>query len=304
MSDRIESLIDQLAREEDRVRKAEFLAPCVRGGQIRARVSGLIYTFTPQPRDFEGWGVFLPTSDQEAELLDAAELPLVGEYLKRLKPLRARLATRLRGGTWLAYPANESDFEQRFGAARPFPVHLVTDGAAFEQVIARADGSAFWFEAIDRRSDPAATVALRDAFNRQTAADALRFKDMTHEMRVAYAIAQQPPGQLIEEHLRKRHRPRSLNAQRELIPPDSATEAQRDERRLRQALAVGGGELQGFADRGDYWVVEWTARGGARHRSAISKDELTVISSGICLSGQDPDFDLQSLVGVIEDGWE
>src|SRR5689334_15769181 len=127
MSDRIKNLIDRLAREEERARKTEFLAPCVRGGRIRARVSGLIYTFAPVPRDFEGWGIFLPTGDKTAELLDAADLPLVGEYLKLLKPLRARLVTRLRGVTWLAYPANESDFEQRFGVARPILIHLVTE---------------------------------------------------------------------------------------------------------------------------------------------------------------------------------
>jgi hypothetical protein len=37
-----------------------------------------------------------------------------------------------------------------------------------------------------------------------------------------------------------------------------------------------------------------------RHTSAIAKADLTVVSSGICLSGRDRDFDLQSLVGVIE----
>ena len=300
MSDRVKNLIDRLAREEGRVRDTGFLAPCVRGGRIRARASGLVYTFTPRPRDFEGWGVFLPASDKEAELLDEAELSLVGEYLKLLKPLRARLIARLRGTTWLAYPANESDFEQRFGAARPALIHLVSEGEAFEQVLARADGSAFWFEAVDRRSDPLAGDALREALKAQVAPGALRFKGMTHEMRVAYELARQPLGDLIEEHARKRRRVRPPGAQEGQAAPNFATEAERDQWRLREALRVGGGDLQGFTDRGDYWVVEWTTRGGHRHTSAIGKEGLTVISSGICLSGRDRDFDLQSLVGVIE----
>lgn len=300
MSDRIKNLIDRLAREEDHVRNTEFLAPCVRGGRIRARVSGLVYTFTPRPDDFDGWGIFLPTSDKEAELMDEAPLSMVGNFLKRMKPLRARLVARLRGTTWLAYPANESDFEQRFGAARPLLIHLVGEGEAFEQAIVRTDGSAFWFEAIDRRSDPLAGEALRDAFNAQVAVEAMRFKDLTHEMRVAYALARQPLGRLIEEHATKCRR------RSQAVPPvpGSAAEAERDEWRLREALQVGGGDLRGFTGRGDYWVVEWTTRSGEQHTSAIGKKSLTVISSGICLSGRDRDFDLQSLVGVIEGGWD
>jgi hypothetical protein len=73
-----------------------------------------------------------------------------------------------------------------------------------------------------------------------------------------------------------------------------------DEKRLRQALKLGGGELNQFQDRGDYWTVDWTTADGTRHTSAIAKDDLTVVSSGICLSGRDRDFDLQSLVGVME----
>jgi len=74
----------------------------------------------------------------------------------------------------------------------------------------------------------------------------------------------------------------------------------RDEKRLRQAPKLGGSELHQFQDRGDYWTVDWTTADGTRHTSAIAKDDLTVVSSGICLSGRDRDFDLQSLVGVME----
>jgi hypothetical protein len=72
-----------------------------------------------------------------------------------------------------------------------------------------------------------------------------------------------------------------------------------NEARLRSALRFGGGDLLGFRDRGEFWLVEWLARDGQLHTSAIAKNDLTVISAGICLSGEDQKFDLQSLVGVV-----
>jgi hypothetical protein len=74
----------------------------------------------------------------------------------------------------------------------------------------------------------------------------------------------------------------------------------RDEKLLRKALQLGGGDLRQFQDRGDYWTVDWTTADGTRHTSVIAKTDLAVVSSGICLSGRDRDFDLQSLVGVME----
>jgi hypothetical protein len=74
----------------------------------------------------------------------------------------------------------------------------------------------------------------------------------------------------------------------------------RAEARLRGALRLGGGQFVDFRDRDDFWVVEWTTSDGERHTSIVTRDDLTVVSSGICLAGRDRDFDLQSLVGVIE----
>ena len=69
---------------------------------------------------------------------------------------------------------------------------------------------------------------------------------------------------------------------------------------MSEALSRAGGRLSSYRDRGDNWLVTWTAPGGRVHHSVIHKHDLTVISSGICLSGQDRNFDLQSLVGVME----
>lgn len=288
MSDKIKDLIKAMAQEEKQALNAEFFAPCVRGGRLRARVKNLVYTFKPLPEDFEGWGIFLPLSNKEAELLEEASLYQVAEYLKLLKPLRVRLAQQLRGQTWLSYPANESDAQQRFGAVRPLIIHLVSEGAQFEQVIARTDGNAFFFEDTDRRSDPVMAQTMRGELTNNTPVEDLRFATLTPEMRTAFQLALQP---FVPPTKR-----RNKGYQVELQPKS-------DQARLHEALQMGGASLEGFIDRGAYWTVEWTSRSGERHTSAIGKEDLTVISSGICLSGMDRDFDLQSLVGVIEGEW-
>lgn len=49
-------LINQIAIAEAQLYTTQFLAPCVKGGRVRTRVAGMIYTFTPKPSKFEGWG--------------------------------------------------------------------------------------------------------------------------------------------------------------------------------------------------------------------------------------------------------
>ncbi|MEW6213558.1 MAG: hypothetical protein AB1631_35005 [Acidobacteriota bacterium] len=280
MSD-IKHLLDSISKQEDQFRSTQFVAPCVRGGQVKAKVAGLVYTFTPDPQDFEGWGVFLPLDEKIAGVVEEAPIHLITEYLKLLKPVRLRLVHSLHHRTWLAYPVNESDARQRWGQPRPVMVHLVESAADFEQIIARWDGSAFWFEDVDRRADPEIAELLRKALREVTLPDALQFKGITPEMRTVYNLAtQQAP---------------------EFQP---LVQRRRDEERISDALRMAGGSLQQFHERGDYWIVEWTTSDGELHTSAIARRDLTVISAGICLSGRDCDFDLQSLVGVVEKQWE
>ncbi|MFB2983785.1 hypothetical protein [Microseira sp. BLCC-F43] len=269
----IRKLINQIAEQEAQLSNTQFLAACVPKGLVRTKVSGIIYTFAPKPRNFEGWGIFQPIDEKTAELVDEPSLPQLAEYLKLLPAMRLRLAYSLQGKTWLAYPINESDAKQRIGHVKPVAVHLVTEGVAFECAIARYDGRTFWFEELDRRADPIVAENLRQAFKKQTPIEELRFKGITREMRTTYDLATQ----------------RIANWQQK-----------RDEKRLAAALKQGGGNLEKFSARTDHWLVEWTTADGFRHTSAIDKNDLTVISSGICLSGRDRDFDLQSLVGVIE----
>lgn len=327
----IRNLLNQIAAQESQLRDTQFLAPCVRGGRVRTSVANIIYTFTPQPQDFEGWGIFQPVDGKTAEVVEEPSLPQLAEYLKLLKPLRLRLAHVLQGQTWLAYPVNESDMQQRLGAAKPVPVHLVTESAAFEPIIARFDGGAWWFDEIDRRAEPQPAELLKEQLRQVTMPENVRFLGMTPEMHTVYELALQQTEdyQLRMQHQREVREQREAQREQRLARRAQRDEERRwqalqqhgqerqsqqetprgrrhrhmargDEGRLRDALHMGGGELREFRDRGDFWQVEWTTRDGERHTSAISKGDLTVISSGICLSGYDRNFDLQSLVGVIE----
>lgn len=273
----IRKLINKLAAEENKLLSTEFIAPCVGNGKVRTRIARMLYTFTIKPPDFEGWGIFKPINEKQAAFIEEPNLPIIGEYLKNFQSLRFRLISPLQGQSWLAYPINEADMIQRCKYCKPVAVHLVAEASQFEVVIARTDAVAWWFDECDRRSDVMVTQSLREQLERVTPPQELHFKGMTPEMRTAYDLATQQ----IQEF-------NALHRQR------------RDEKRLREALKMGGGELQQWSDRQKYWVVEWTTSDGEHHTSAILKDDLTVMSAGICLSGEDEKFDLQSLVGVVE----
>jgi hypothetical protein len=181
----------------------------------------------------------------------------------------------------MAYPANEADARQRFGKGGPLPVHLVTEGAQFEQVVARWDGRTCWFEELDRRADPFPAEHLRDWLRGDVMPVRAGVKGITPEMRAAYLLARRGAT-----HLKKSARRMT------------------DEERLREALKLGGGSLRGFQDQGDSWAVEWMIDDDYPspeiYNSMIAKSDLTVLSAGICLSERDRDFDLQSLVKVVE----
>ena len=291
---RIDTILRIVAEQEKQFRRATFLAPCVRGGRVRAQVAGLVQTFRTLPADFEGWAIFRARDTGLAEVVSEAPAMRVAEYLGLFPALRMHLVCSLSGQTWLAYPANESDAVRRGFTARPQAVHLVTESALFETVIARSVGG-WWFEEVDRRADPMLADGLRQAFRRVVTPEDLRLPGLTPEMRTAYGLAAQRSTEFARFYDDQR---RTLQNKDRVQSTRQGSEI--DASRLREALRLGGGELRDFRDRGEFWQVDWTTGDGHHHTSAISRRDLTVLSAGICLSDRDEDFDLQSLVGVVE----
>lgn len=77
---------------------------------------------------------------------------------------------------------------QRLKVVKPIAVHLVTQGIAFEQIIARWNGQFCWFEEVDRRTDPVIAETLQSAVKQLTPAEELQFKGITPEIRTVYEL--------------------------------------------------------------------------------------------------------------------
>jgi hypothetical protein len=269
-SNEIADALSRLAAAEERFLASEFLAPVVSGGQVQVRIAGVICSLKVQPADFAGWGVFRPASHGEAKLVRPAKLAERQRYLELFPLIRLILLDEFEG-RWLAVPAHRGD--SRFRIEGAVPVQLTEDARLFEVIEARFDGSQFWYAGLDPRWDPAAARYLRQEMGRLTPPEQLQRPGLTAEERAAYATKY-----LMSEEARRN----------------------REEDRLRGALAHAGAELQGFVERQDVYTITYTVD-GEQHVSAVSKRDLSVQVAGICLSGEDANFDLHSLVGVIRE---
>ena len=271
-SPRFDDAFNKLAAAEQRFLASEFLAPALGGGRVQVRIAGVIQLLRVSPPDFRGFGIFRPTSPAVATLVRPATLAQRREYLA-LFPLVRVILCRRENGQWLALPAHRGD--QRLRIVGLAPLRLVDEVQQFDVVRARFDGTSFWFESLESSRDPAAAAYLRQQLSQSVDANLLDRPGLTPEERLVYA----------------------LNLAQDLAhQPSAANPAGR----LRAALAQAGAELVDYLERDDGYRVTYSV-GGQQHVSAVHKDDLTVQAAGICLSGEDQQFDLTSLVGVLRE---
>jgi hypothetical protein len=275
----IDEILNRLEEAERHFVGQEFLAPVLGSSQVVVRIAGVVCRLRITGRQtFTGWAVLRSLSTSRAEFIRPATLQEIARYLALFPTVRLILLESFAEKTnaWLAVSAQAGD--SRFKFVGPVQLRLTDEGLErFETVLARFDGHEFWYERADPARDPSIAAYLRQQLvsrgeNRlPPRPEALHKRGLAREERQAYGM---------------------IRSALEFAARDV------DQERLSEALTHAGGELISYIRRDEVFVVRYTVD-GVEHLSTIQKDDLTVVTAGICLSGQDEHFDLASLVGVL-----
>src|SRR5258706_1333679 len=268
----IYSTIARLAKAEQQFLAARFLAPVIAGGKTQVRIAGVRCQMAVAPRGFSGWGVFRPISHTHAKLDRAASLSERRQYAQLLPALGLILLERINSHRWLALPVQMHD---GVGLDELLFVQLVEDAEAFDIAQACFDGQRFWFVDLESRHDPAVSAYLREALANKLSPRDLDRAGLSAQQRLAYAAAYE---RAVARQI--------VDAQRTI------------EGRVRTALEHAGAKFHNLVENHGAFRVTFTVD-GQRHTSVVRSDNLGVWSAGLCLSGQDAQFDLASLVRVI-----
>jgi hypothetical protein len=276
----IDDLLNKMEAAEKGFIGTEFLAPMVGDNRVLVRIAGVVCQMRVSadlPERFMGWAHLKALSTSRAVFLHQASMGERDAYLKLFPVLRLILVHR-QSKHWLALPAHQGD--HRFQISGPVAILLPEeDLRRFDTIRAHFDGRLFWYGSRDPGRDPALAGYLREQLNRKMEdgmppeEGALHKRGLSREERSAY------------------------NFIREFVIQDMQD---RVEIRLEEALAHAGAKFRAYIERGDAYVVTYEVD-GRRHVSTIRQDDLTVMTAGICLAGQDRSFDLTSLVGVLRE---
>jgi len=264
---KVNNLFHKVEEAERKFLDSQFMAPIARHSKVGVRILGLVYEFSLTDPDFEGWAILKPTSSTHAKVIGSPSLLQISKYLGRLSKARMVLCERRRG-TWIGMN------KQLFG--NQIPVLLADGIQLFDEIIARWDGGNFWFEEKDAGADPSLADYLRGALANLASPDKLRKPGLDPFHREAYQ------WQL-------------------LLKERKIGEVTID--KIKKAVQHAGGFFKSYIEHQDSYTVIFTI-GEREYRAAIGKNDFEVLSAGICLSGEDRKFDLQSLVSVVKEGQE
>lgn len=263
MSKKAMDILNKLATVEKEVFDGNvlFISPVLKTStSVATRIANIEYSFSVSTKREAGWYALRAFDAEHARIIRAAQPEEIEAYQKVFPKQRLIAVSRLETH-WLALLV---------GSAEPKIVHLhLSEGLEiFDYVDAIGFGEQFWFVAPYSRRDPIILENIRENFRKEVKSP--KVNGILPDERKAYAIA----FALLEESRK--------------------TDTQR---RLESALKHGNAKLVDYREHGNMIVVNWEFD-GHKINSTVNKANLTVTTAGICLTGQDQNFDLASLPSV------
>jgi hypothetical protein len=284
-------LIARLEAQAERLREHRVLAPLpeAKGHRVTTLIEGTPYHLQV-PGVKPGWWLLQPLSDHEAKVLGKPPPYEIVRYLQQLPAIRVIAVYRLGRKSWLVYPWNVGDADQRGWPSasaehyvpRPQPLHLVEAPGIrpFHVLVARMLNGLVLYDEYDRRTLWALRAAeLQACLEKQEWSPKIR--GLTPELQAVLSL----------------HHHRFLLEEKRRIQQEEAEKRGTLQGWLQSALEYSGAQLLAWTEHGEGYEVVWEHE-GRQYRTLIRPD-LFVESAGICLSGRDSDYNLSAIVHVM-----
>jgi len=265
-------LIHRVGEKEASIKDQEFISPIFFNECVATRIENIIYKFKISQKT-PGWYRVKPNDKKQAATTGEADLNDIESYLKYLKKIRLVLVMR-KDNVYLAIPEKSNNLGLQ--PNQLIPIYLFDDTILdFEKIIARFDGANFWYHQIDTSNDPSKSVYLREQLLKTTTFDKIRYSGLTIEEKIAYSLRSTIDKKFIVD---------------------------RKKESLKEDIQHAGGEFIKFLEKNDHFSVTYSVD-GHKYTSNVSKtNKHSIITAGICLSGEDHKFDLKSLITVMREG--
>jgi hypothetical protein len=305
-------LIGSMADSEDALYGSTFVCPIFNSDRIATRVRGL-YHFFRVPKVSPGWYRVKALNSKEAEIVGECDLHEKESY-SMLFP-RVRMHPVIKEGLlFKAIPMINNSPILDLNALHT--VYFADDFVReFDRILCRTDGSHVWYEESDFGMDPEIPEYLRKSLEERVPPEALAYKGLNIDCKRSYALRVTIDEAIrvgIAERARKdeelelkRRREEALiameNTRKELVRK-AQDRLKAIEGTLEGDVAHAGGEYIGHEEKSDHYRIRYIVE-GVEYISYVAKTPgHQVLSAGICLDGEDQQFDLKSLITVIREG--
>jgi len=267
-------LFNKMAQIEGRLLQQEFVAPYSGSGTIVTRIDGIVYHFRPVGRNLRpGYFTWKPVDLNTAKTTGTMTEAERNRYLAQFPQLIMVAAAKV-DHAWVMVPWNLEDSTRRFGISGPVEVRLCGDVERFDTIAVAVTPALLMAQVAPSPSPPWPFFLKRATLNPNFNHHNPEIPGLTPEGRIVIDISFKR-----DEELRK-----SL-----------------EDNRIRQALGFAGAELISYTEQDSTnYVVRWR-KSDIDYRTVVRKQDLEVVSAGICLSGRDRIFDLASMVSVMDE---